>query len=166
MKKILTIIAVALLAGVTNLCAQVKITKVDKVQPTQEIFMDMAMTAATKAKADGQPPCGTVIILNNAWKATGTPTASSTCEENAIAKSHLGRLTNATVYTLVEPTAAAFVALSVAAPDAVYFVIPRETAIAKGIYPASAYGEVTLPEGVQPVTLIQMPFADAQKLIK
>lgn len=82
MKKILTLIAAVAIGAIAF--AQVNITKVDKVAPTDEIFMDMAVTAAQQAIASGQKAAGAVVILNGAWKATGTPSATATAEENAI----------------------------------------------------------------------------------
>ena len=70
MKKILTLIAAVAIGAIAF--AQVNITKVDKVAPTDEIFMDMAVTAAQQAIASGQKAAGAVVILNGAWKATGT----------------------------------------------------------------------------------------------
>ena len=49
MKKIIALIALIAMFAVNSANAGVPITKVDKVAPTDEIFMDMAGTAAKKA---------------------------------------------------------------------------------------------------------------------
>jgi len=119
--------------------AQVNISKTDKANPSDDIFIDMAVTAGKQAKASGEKPCGAVIILNGAWKATGTPTATETAEENAISKSRLKSLKGARVYTVIEPTTKALEAISQAGADAVYYAITSDDAIESGIYTAEEY---------------------------
>lgn len=137
MKKILTLIAAVAIGAIAF--AQVNITKVDKVAPTDEIFMDMAVTAAQQAIASGQKAAGAVVILNGAWKATGTPSATATAEENAITKSRRTNLAGASIYTVNQPTTAALNAIMKAGVDVVFFVNPSSDAVAAGVYPAEAY---------------------------
>lgn len=144
--------------------AQVNITKVGKVSPTDEVFMDMAVTAASKSKASGGKALGAVVILNGAWKGTGTPTASGTAEENAIAKSRLKSLKNASVFTVVEPTTKALEAISEAGAEAVYFAVSKDLAIEKGLYTAADYGDPDTAIIIVPVYLLD--YAPALELVK
>jgi tRNA(Arg) A34 adenosine deaminase TadA len=167
MKKLFFIAAVL----VTLLCgtalAGVPITKVDKVEPNDEMFMDMATTAARKSIADGGLPCGAVVILNGAWRSTGTAAEGGTsAEENAIAKSRRQSLKNATIYTVNEPTTAAYNTICRYGVDAVYFVNSRDKVVAKGIYPASAYDDNQIDSTLTLVPLNQINYADAADLLK
>ncbi len=164
MKKILTLIALIAFAAM-GMNAGVPITKVDKAAPTDEIWMDMAVTAAKKAVAEGQKPCGAVIILNGAWRSTGTPSASATAEENAIAKSRRQTMSNSSMFTIVEPTTEVYNTICKLGADKIFFVIGRDEAIAKGIYPASAYDDSKIDESLTPVPMTQLPYADAEKLV-
>lgn len=146
--------------------AGVPITKVDKIAPTDEVFMDMATTAAVKSKSANGLPCGAVIILNGAWRSTGNAHGDMTAEQDAAAKSRLSSLANATVYTVNEPTTEAYLDLCRLGADAIYFVNPRQVVIAKGIYPASAYDDSKIDAGVNAVPLKQMQYADAAALLK
>lgn len=162
-KAIFTLIlAVASLAA----CAQVSITRVDKIAPTDEVFMDMAVTAAQTSVSDGGSACGTVVILNGAWRATGRATAGTTAEEAAIAKSRLSSLENATIYTINEPTTAAYNAIARSGCETVYFVNPREAVIAAGLYPASAYDDSKVDASLPKVELRQINYKPATDLIK
>lgn len=164
MKKILIILSfIALICYNTN--AGVPITRVDKIAPTDEVFMDMAVTAAKKAVSSGQAPCGAVIILNGAWRATGIPSAPSTAEQTAIAKSRLQSLENATIYTTVEPTTEAYMDLCRLGANAVYFVVDRDSAIKAGIYPADAYDDTKIPADFKTTPLNQMPYNEATELV-
>lgn len=146
--------------------AGVPITKVDKIAPTDEVYMDMATTAARQAKNNGGMPCGAVIILNGAWRSSGNATANVTAEQAAINKSRLSNLANATIYTVNEPTTEAYNDICRFGADAVFFVNPREVVIAKGIYPASAYDDTKIDSTLTQVPLKQMPYADASALLK
>lgn len=165
MKKLLALATLVALFAVSTLQAAVPISKVDKVAPTDEIFMDMACKAAAKALAEGKAPCGAVIILNNAFRSAGTPSGDATAEENAIAKSRRQTLSNSTIFTIVEPTTEVYNTICRLGADGVFFVIDREEAVAKGIYPASAYDDSKVDESLAPVKMSQMPFADAQTLV-
>lgn len=165
MKK-LFVFAAVICAVVLSTLAGVPITKVDKIAPTDEIFMDMATTAASKSIQSKGLPCGAVIILNGAWIATGTPTANATAEQNAIAKSGRTSLANASIYTINEPTTEAYNDICRFGADAVYFVNPREVVIAKGIYPASAYDDSKIDSTLTQVPLRQMSYPDATALLK
>ena len=146
--------------------AGIPITKVDKIDPTEEIYMDMACTAASKSVASKGKPCGAVVILNRAWKGSGTATADATAEQNAIAASRLPDLELADVYTICEPTTEAYNDMCRMGAQNCYFVIPRDVVVAKGIYPAEAYDDSKIDPSLTPVPLKQMDFPEAQKLIK
>jgi len=165
MKRIFTLIAALIALTSMSAFAGVNITKVDKVAPTDEMYMDMAVGAAKKAVAEGKAPCGAVVILNNAFRSAGTPTGTSTAEENAISKSRRQTLENATIYTIVEPTTRAYNTICTLGATAVYFVIPRDEAVAKGIYSAGDYDDTQVSDDVTAVPLKQMPYADAQILV-
>ncbi len=137
MNRILaSIVAIAL-----GLCAvaQTQLSTTEKANPNDDTFIDMAVSAGKQAKAAGEKPCGTVVILNGAWKATGTPSATATAEENAISKSRLKSLKGARVYTVFEPTTRALVALTKAGADAVYYAVTSDDAVEAGIYKQEEY---------------------------
>lgn len=164
MKKLFTFLATALAA--TMVWAGVNITLVDKVAPTDEIFMDMAVTAAKRAQSEnGGKPIGAVVILNGAWRSTGLPAGDKTAEEVAFEKSRRQTLHNATVYTVHEPTTRAYNALNAAGAEAIYFVNDRDEAVAAGIYPASAYNDALIDTTVAQVKLIRIPYDDAAALL-
>lgn len=146
--------------------AQVNITKKDKVDSTDEMFIDMAVTAAKKSVADGGAPNGAVIILNGAWRSTGIPTGDKTAEMVAFEKSRRNDLSNTVIYTVNEPTTATIDALSKAGVQAVYFVNSRSDVVAAGVYPASAYDDSKIESGVKVAPLIMLPYPDGQALIK
>lgn len=169
MKKfavIATLVAVFAAACAPAAVAGVPITKVDKIDPTEEIYMDMACTAASKSVASKGKPCGAVVILNRAWKGSGTASADATAEQNAIAASRLADLEFADVYTICEPTTEAYNDMCRMGAQTCYFVIPRDEVIAKGIYPAEAYDDSKIDPSVEPVPLKQMDFPEASKLVK
>lgn len=161
MKKfILSLLSAVALCAAPAAMAQIEITKVDKVQPNDQIFMDMAVSAAKTSVADGGLPCGSVVILNGAWRSTGMPSNGITAEQVAINKSRAKSLANASIYTVVQPTTAAAEAIRNSGADAVYFVIPADVAVAKGIYKQSDY------QGDAPaVKMIQLPFDEATALV-
>lgn len=164
MKKI----ALLLMAAICSVgaFAQVNITKVDKVQPTDEIFMEMAVTAAQKAVADGLKPAGAVVILNGAWKGTGLPSEGSTPEENAIARTGRSNLSGAKIYTVNEPTAAALNAIMKAGVSAVYFVNSSAAAVSAGVNSADEYNSDLLNSDLTPVAVYQLTYAPAADLLK
>lgn len=165
--RILMLAAAALVAATgLQASAGVPITTVDRVEPTDEIFMDMAVTAAKTSIANKGKADGAVIILNGAWRSTGMPTDTDTPEENAIIKSRLDDLANATVYTVCEPTAAAINAIRAKGADAVYFVCPREQAIAAGVYTAADYDDSKIDSSLPEVPLRRMNYDDATELVK
>ena len=164
MKRILLIVmAMALTVGAM---AQVNITKVDRLSPTDEIFMDLAVTAAKKSVNENGAPCGAVIILNGAWRSTGIPSGDKTAEEVAYEKSRRDSLKGASIYTVNEPTTKAYNALCASGVDCIYFVNPRDVVVAAGIYPASAYDDSKVTPGATPVPMKCIPFADASALIQ
>jgi tRNA(Arg) A34 adenosine deaminase TadA len=167
MKKLVLIAAILVAVLCGTALAGVPITKVDKVEPTDEMFMDMATTAARKSVADGGLPCGAVVILNGAWRSTGTAAEGGTsAEENAIAKSRRQSLHNASIYTVNEPTTAAYNTICRYGVDAVYFVNARKDVVARGIYPASAYDDSKIDTTLTQVKMIQLKYADAADILK
>lgn len=146
--------------------AQVNITKVDKIQPNDEIFMDMAVTAAQKAVADGLKPGGAVVILNGAWRATGLPVDGQTPEENAIAKSRRTKLNGATIYTINQPTSAALNAIMASGADAVYFVNSSNEVVAAGIFSSDDYNPESIDKTLTPVPTYQLNYTPASDLLK
>lgn len=163
MKRIVLALAAVVMAVASF--AQVKITTVDKVNPTDEIFMEMAVTAAQKAVSDGLKPAGAVVILNGAWRSTGLPADGVTPEENAIAKSRRTKLNGATIYTVNQPTTAALNAIMAAGADAVYFVNGANEVVAAGIYTADDYADDSLDTTLAPVPTYQMDYAPAAALL-
>lgn len=164
MKKIFAIMLVVIMSlGVK--ASAIEITKVDKVMPADEMFMDMAVTAAKKSIASKTGAAGAVIILNGAWRATGTPEGDKTAEEVAFSKSRLSKLNNATVYTINEPTTAVINFLNSLGVDAIYFANPRQVVIEAGIYPASAYDDSALDTSVKQAPVYWLPFDEAADLI-
>jgi len=145
--------------------AQVSITKVDKISPTDEVYMDMAVTAASTARDQGLKPCGAVVILNGAWRSTGTPTDGTTAEQAAIAKSRRKSLSGAVIYTVNQPTAAAMEAIAGSGADAVYFVNPAADVVAAGIYTEADYAPADGTEAAESVPVMQMDYAPARKFV-
>lgn len=164
MKRIFLLIT-AMITLTFGVIAQAPITKADKISPTDEMFMDLAVTAAKKSVNDHGAPCGAVIIENGAWRSTGIPAGDKTAEEIAVEKSRRTSLKNASIYTVNEPTTKAYNALSAAGVDCIYFVNPREAVIAAGIYPASAYDDSKIDTSVSPAPMKCIPFAEASQII-
>ena len=138
MKKVI-LLAMMFVAIAGAVVAQVSITKVDKVEVTDQLFMDMAVSAAQDNVSSGEKPCGAVVILNGALRSAGKSSTFTTAEESAIAKSRKKKLTNAVIYTVNEPTTAAYNAICRAGAEAVYFVNSRDAVIAAGVYTAEDY---------------------------
>lgn len=160
---------ISLLMAVAIVCtaiAELPITKVDKIAPTEEIFMDMAVSAAKKAKQSKGLPCGAVIILNNAFRSAGTADATATAEQNAIAKAALPSLENAIIFTVNEPTTEAYNDICRFGAESVVFVNGRDDVVAAGIYPASAYDDSKIDTTLTQVPLKQISFAEAASLLK
>ena len=166
MKKIFLVALFAVFALVSTVFGQLNITKADKVSPSDEMFIDMAVMAAKKSVADGNAPNGAVVIVNGAWKSTGIPADDKTAEIVAFEKSRKSNLENATVYTVNEPTTSTLNALNKAGVEAIYFVNPRGEVIAAGIYPASAYDDSALDTSVKQAPMYRLPFAEAEALLK
>lgn len=165
MKKILSLTVIFAALACVMAMAAVPVSKV-KAKPADNIFMEMATTAAAKSVVQKGKPCGAVVILNNAFKGTGIADATKTAEENAITTSRLGVPSGAVIYTVCEPTAAGYNAICRSGAKAVYFVVPRETVIGKGIYPASAYDDGAYDATLKQVPLRRIDYADAAALIK
>lgn len=141
--------------------AQVEITKTDKIQPDQQVFMDMAVSAAKTSVADQGLPCGAVVILNGAWRSTGMPSGEQSAEETAIRKSRTKSLSNAQLYTVVQPTATVMKAIADAGIPTVYYSVAAAEAIAAGIHSAKDY------EGAaESINLVQVPLDEALSLVR
>lgn len=164
MKRILLSL-VAVISFTLASIAEVPITKVDKIEPTDEIFMDMAVTAASKSVSSNGKPNGAVIIVNGAWRSTGIPTADKTAEEVAIEKSRLTDFRNASIYTVNEPTAKAYELLCKSGIGAIYFANPAADAVKAGAYPADAYNTEAISEEIKIVPMQQIPYDEAAKLL-
>lgn len=163
MKKIIALPILGLLAVAA--AAITPITKVDKIAPTDEVFMEMAVTAAQTAQSRGLAPCGAVVILNGAWRSTGMPSEGTTAEEAAIAGSRRKSLVNASIYTVNRPTSEAVNAIRRSGADAVYFVNDADEVVAAGIYPAEAYDEALVDTTLAPVPMYRMDYDGARQLI-
>lgn len=163
MKKITGLLTLGMLAIAAT--AGAPITKVDKIAPTDEVFMEMAVTAARTAQSRGLAPCGAVVILNGAWRSTGMPSGGKTAEEAAIAGSRRKTLANARIYTVNQPTSEAVNAIRRSGADAVYFVNGSDEVTAAGIYPAEAYDEALVDTTLAPVPMYRMDYDEARQLI-
>lgn len=165
MRKVFMIFAVMALMISTYAVAELPITKVDKVNPNDEIFMDMALTAAKESLKEGGLPCGAVVILNGALRSAGQPTDVATAEETAIATSRRKSLKNAVIYTINEPTTEVYNLICSKSADAIYFVNTRDVVVAKGIYPAEAYDDAKIDSTLTQVPMMQMDFREAASFI-
>ncbi|MBR5899670.1 MAG: hypothetical protein IKZ14_09430 [Muribaculaceae bacterium] len=165
MKKI-TLFIVAMVAFVGTMVAALPITKVDRVNPTDEIFMEMAIDQAKESVAEGGLPCGASVVMSNRMLGVGQATDKATAEETAIAMSRKKKLSFATVYTVNEPTAEAYNAICRAGAEMVVFVNSREDVIAKGVYPAEAYEEALVDSALTKVPMTQLDNASAAAVLK
>lgn len=165
MKKFVVLL-IAALFGINSSLMAYEITIVDKVKPTDEMFMDMAVTAAKKSVASNTGASGAVIILNGAWRATGTPEGDKTAEKVAYEKSRLTNLKNAIVFTVNEPTTDTVNQLNKLGVEAIYFANPRDVVVAAGIYPAEAYDDAALDTSVNQAPVYRLAFPEAAALIK
>lgn len=156
----------AIIAGLmlmTGLTAQAAVTvnRAAKLDEGQQVYIDMAVSAAKTSVAEGDLPTGAVVILGGAWRGTGTAMDGRGAEASAIAKARTKTLGNATLYTMIQPTAAACAEITKAGIQQVYFVIDADQAVKAGINKASdyaAYPDVSL-------TLTQLPYPAAQKVL-
>ncbi len=137
MKRLVVLALAALLTLAAS--AQVKLSPVDKAEPTDEIFMDMAVTVANTAIAQGYKPCGTVIVMHGAWKSSGMAVGGKTAEQDALARSRRTKLQTAVVYTVNQPTTASLKTLREAGVATVFYVNPMETVVAAGVYTEADY---------------------------
>lgn len=165
MKRLLISLSVAVAAIFASVTAksEVPITLVDKITPTDMIFMDMATEAAKASIARKGAPQGVVIILNNAFKASGKGAAAV---EQAYKKSGLTTLNGASVYAVNQPSTEDFIFLSQVGVKTIYFVNGKDKVIAAGILPASAYADSEIPASVKPAELKAIEYPDAQALVK
>ena len=156
-------LTVALLAGSFCAKAGVPITLVDKITPTDMVFMDMATEAAKSSVAKKGQPQGVVIILNNAFKSSGK---GQSAVEEAYQKSGLPNLKGAVVYAVNQPSTEDYIFLSQLGVDAIYFVNGSDAVVAAGLLPASAYDESAIPSTLKTAPLKGIEYPDAQVLLK
>lgn len=165
MKKVI-FLTMMFVAFVGAAVAQVSITKVDQVEVTDQIFMDMAVSAAQDNVSAGEKPCGAVVILNGALRSAGKSSTYTTAEESAIAKSRKKNLANAVIYTVNEPTVAAYNAICRAGADAVYFVNGRDAVIAAGVYTAEDYDTSKIDSTLTAVPMSCIEYGDAVTVLE
>lgn len=165
MKKSLLSAAAAIAIAAPAIIAQAVITKVDRIAPTDQIYMDMATEAAKAAKKAGEKADGAVVILNNAFHSSGKPSGNTSAAQNAIGKARVTSLENAKIYSVNEPTTEAINAMSRRKAQAVYFVNSREEVVKAGIYPAEAYDDSKIDTTVTQVPMHQMAYDTASELI-
>lgn len=165
MKKSLLSAAAAIAIAAPAIIAQAVITKVDRIAPTDQIYMDMATEAAKEAKKAGEKADGAVVILNNAFHSSGKPSGNTSAAQNAIGKARVTSLENAKIYTVNEPTTETLNAMSRRKAQAVYFVNSREDVVKAGIYPAEAYDDSKIDTTVTQVPMHRMVYEAASELI-
>lgn len=165
MKKSLLSAAAAIAIAAPAIIAQAVITKVDRIAPTDQIYMDMATEAAKEAKKAGEKADGAVVILNNAFHSSGKPSGNTSAAQNAIGKARVTSLENAKIYTVNEPTTETLNAMSRRKAQAVYFVNSREDVVKAGIYPADAYDDSKIDTTVTQVPMHRMAYEAASELI-
>ena len=156
MKKKFMLAVAAVLVGVFAITAGVNITKVDKVSPNDEMFMDMAVSVAKTAKK----PIGAVVVLNGALRS-----ATGTAEENAIKSSRRKSLYGGSIYTVVQPTTEAYNAICRSGADAVYFAVPAADAVSAGVYSLEDYDTSKADTTLTQVPMKHLPYADASLLV-
>lgn len=159
--RLTSIVAGLLLTAGLTASAAVTVNRAAKLDDGQQVYIDMAVSAAKTSVAEGDLPTGAVVILGGAWRGTGTAMDGRGAEATAIAKARTKTLGNATLYTMIQPTAAACTEIAKAGIQQVYFVIDADQAVKAGIQKASdysAYPDVNL-------TLTQVPYPAAQKVI-
>ncbi len=163
MKKVLFfLMAVCAMVAAPMTNAQVTITKLDRVAPTDEMYMDMAVSLAKDSK-NGD---GAVVILNNAPHATGAATASKSATETALGLVRTKSLKFAKVYVVYEPTSSDINKLAAFKTGEVYFVNSREDAIKAGVHSAEDYDESKIAADLTAPKLNQMDYAPAAALVK
>ncbi len=165
MKKLLFVFTL-LIAMIAGTAAAVSITKVDKVNPADDMWVDMALTTAKSSVDEGGKPCGAVLILNGALRSAGRATATASAEENAIATARKKKLGDAVIYTINEPTSEAYNAICRAGVESVVFINSRDEVIAKGIYPAEAYNDNLLDSTLVQVPMMQISYPEATTFLK
>lgn len=165
MKKTLFIFTL-LIAIVAGTATALTITKVDKVSPNDDEWIDMALTAAKSNVDEGGKPCGAVVVLNGALRSVGRANANTTAEEAAISTARRKKLSNAVIYTVNEPTTEAYNAICRSGADAVVFVNSREEVIAKGVYPAEAYNDAQVDSTLIQVPMSQISYPEAATFLK
>lgn len=165
MKKSLLILSL-LIAMIAGTATALTITKVDKVNPNDDEWIDMALTAAKSNVDEGGKPCGAVVILNGALRSVGRANATATAEEVAISTARRKKLSNAIIYTVNEPTTEAYNAICRSGAEAVIFVNSREDVVAKGVYPAEAYNDAQADTTLTQVPMSQISYPEAVTFLK
>lgn len=166
MKRIIQaiLLVAAVIAGVPSAAAQVNISRTEATKPTDEVFMDMAVTVAQTAVAQGHKPSGAVIALNGAWRASGMAVGGRTAEQDAIARSRRTSLPTAVVYTINQPTDEAVDAMAAAGIKTVYYVNPFEDVVAAGAGTSDSYAGASTPR--EDISIIRLDYQPAADLLK
>ena len=161
MQKILLFLALFMAMTAT---AQVEISKTERANPDDDVFMDMAVSVAQTSVAQGYKHCGAVVILNGAWRASGMPVGGKTAEQDALARTRRTTVPGAAVYTVNEPTTEALDAMRAAQVSTVYYVNPREDVVAAGVYDADAYAP-SQREDLPQIKVVRIDYAPARALV-
>ena len=165
-------LAATLVMAVAGLAAtaQTVVEQSRAAAPREEMFLDMAVTAARKSLNDGGAPDGAVIVANGAWKATGVPTAGAagvhsvgSAVVNAIADLRGADAAKCVIYAINRPTAADVAAIASAGIPSVIYVNDADDVVAAGI--ANADDFVVKP-GEGTVTLVRVANAEAASIVK
>lgn len=161
--RTLTVAAMTVLSSVNVLDAEIPVTVVDRVLPTDMVFMDMATEAAKASVAKNGLPQGVVFTLNGSVKSTGN---GKNAFSEALTKSGSNSLPGAVVYSVNRPSTEDYLSLSESGVSAIYFVNDKDEVVKAGILPESAYSESDVPEGFRGAQLKSMEYPDAQSVIK
>lgn len=161
MKKIFMLLALLVTITAT---AQVEISRTERANPDDDVFMDMAVSVAQTSVAQGYKPCGAVVILNGAWRASGMPVGGKTAEQDALARTRRTTVPTASVYTVNEPTTEALDAMRAASVSTVYYVNPREDVISAGIYDAADYAP-SQRDDLPQIKVVRIDYDPARALV-
>lgn len=159
--RLSSLVAALGLLGCLSASAGVTVNRAPKLDANQQVYIDMAVSAAKTSVAEGDMPTGAVVILGGAWRGTGTAMDGRGAEATAIAKARTKTLGNATLYTMIQPTSAACAEIAKSGIQQVYFVIDADQAIKAGIHKASDF----TPAADVNLTLTQLPYPAAQKVV-
>lgn len=159
--KLASLIAGMLLTATVSATAGVTVDRAAKLADGQQVYIDMAVSAAKTSVAEGSMPTGAVVILGGAWRGTGTAMDGRGAEATAIAKARTKTLGNAALYTMIQPTSAACIDIANSGIQQVFFIIPADQAVKAGIYRQADYDA---PANVN-LKMTQLPYPAAQQVI-